>query len=36
MTDLNLTDIVSTNDDPEQIFELLDLLGTIIQISLNS
>ena len=27
MSDLNLSDVISGQDDPEEIFEILDLLG---------
>jgi hypothetical protein len=29
MSQLNLADIITANEDPEEIFEILDLLGTL-------
>lgn len=28
---INLTDIVSANDNPEELFELMDLIGNILK-----
>lgn len=29
MNDLNISDIITTSQDPEDLFELLDLLGNV-------
>ena len=36
MTDPKLTDIITTNSNPEEIFELLELLGTVKDFALSN